>query len=339
MGAASRVPSPFPEADETATQLAHRLSVLLEDVQRQVAGLPHSYFAYYRGTQAERAEKERTLRHMLCGPIRVLMDTVQAAAAMGLAPGSGPTLALASYLQARVHHALACDAVAREGRSGDHAYHQRLENLHCAEGSYRRVLECTDIAVYRARAYFDLAVLLAESDRRAESMTAFESVLDLDVTGSLSAAAEGNLKRLRMAPFRRLGAGPRRRGSGPRMLIRALAVAAAGGILWAGWSQSIDLQRVPLPLRRLIGEQYVSLKVRAMGKPAETTTVLGTVVVSARRLRVRSGRGTQYAVLRTTRRGERLETIGQTDAWWKVRFSDGSTGWVARRFTGPLSPG
>ena len=55
-------------------------------------------------------------------------------------------------------------------------------------------------------------------------------------------------------------------------------------------------------------------------------------MTSAGRLRVRNGQGTQHAVVKTARRGQELTVVGQTAAWWKIRFPGGAIGWAARRF-------
>jgi uncharacterized protein YgiM (DUF1202 family) len=189
--------------------------------------------------------------------------------------------------------------------------------------------------MYRARAYFDLAVLLAESDRRAEATTAFEAVVDLDLAGTLGQAAEQNLTRLQTAPD---AAGRTRARRAParvrRTLARTMIAAGAGVLLWVGWTQLL----YPVGGEAALWEAISApawLGRETPAKPAPPR-IRGSVVVAVKRLRVRSGRGTQYPTVKTMRRGQRLTVIGETEGWWKVRFPNKVVGWVARRYTGPL---
>jgi cell wall-associated NlpC family hydrolase len=72
--------------------------------------------------------------------------------------------------------------------------------------------------------------------------------------------------------------------------------------------------------------------VKAHAATAEQTAsvALNTAgVVTASTLNVRTGPSTSYSKMHMLWKGNRVRVIGQTSGWYKVRLSDGRTGWVS----------
>ena len=63
------------------------------------------------------------------------------------------------------------------------------------------------------------------------------------------------------------------------------------------------------------------------------------MVVTADRLNVRTGPGTDFPVVRQMLRGTQVLTVGEPEAggWAEVRFSDGKRGYVASPYLGTRS--
>lgn len=61
-----------------------------------------------------------------------------------------------------------------------------------------------------------------------------------------------------------------------------------------------------------------------------TTTTTGTVTAS--RLNMRSGPGTEYSIVHVLWQGNVVKVIGQTTGWYKIQLSDGRTGWVSSTY-------
>jgi len=60
--------------------------------------------------------------------------------------------------------------------------------------------------------------------------------------------------------------------------------------------------------------------------------------VIADRLNVRSGPGTENAVVATAVRGDIVTVLEESDDWLRVRLPDGKRGWISARFVEILSP-
>lgn len=66
---------------------------------------------------------------------------------------------------------------------------------------------------------------------------------------------------------------------------------------------------------------------------SSTITVLDTTgVVTASKLNVRSGPSTDYSVIHVLWQGNKVKVIGQMGGWYKIRLSDGRTGWVSSSY-------
>jgi uncharacterized protein YgiM (DUF1202 family) len=55
------------------------------------------------------------------------------------------------------------------------------------------------------------------------------------------------------------------------------------------------------------------------------------VYVRASVVNVRTGAGTKNKVITTTKRGEQLKVLGETDSWYNVRLSTGVEGWIHKK--------
>ena len=63
------------------------------------------------------------------------------------------------------------------------------------------------------------------------------------------------------------------------------------------------------------------------------------VEVTANRLNVRSGPGTQFSILKLVKGGERFPAFEQKEDWIKIRLQNGDSGWVHHDFVREVSPG
>ncbi|MFX0204091.1 MAG: SH3 domain-containing protein [Candidatus Hodarchaeota archaeon] len=48
-------------------------------------------------------------------------------------------------------------------------------------------------------------------------------------------------------------------------------------------------------------------------------------------MNVRTGASTKNKVITTTKRGEQLKVLGETDSWYNVRLSTGVEGWIHKK--------
>lgn len=55
-------------------------------------------------------------------------------------------------------------------------------------------------------------------------------------------------------------------------------------------------------------------------------------VVTARSLNMRAGAGTEYLVIKHLRRGTKVTYLSTKSGWWRVRLSDGTTGYVDKQY-------
>lgn len=63
----------------------------------------------------------------------------------------------------------------------------------------------------------------------------------------------------------------------------------------------------------------------------------GKIMVTSKRLNVRSGPGTHNSVVCTVYSGDTLQIVGNAPGWYYVRLPNGSSGWVMAKFTTPLA--
>ncbi|MDD3692623.1 MAG: SH3 domain-containing protein [Oscillospiraceae bacterium] len=57
-----------------------------------------------------------------------------------------------------------------------------------------------------------------------------------------------------------------------------------------------------------------------------------TGTVTATRLNVRTGPSTSHSIMHTLWNGNRVNVIDESDGWYKIRLSDGRTGWVSKTY-------
>lgn len=68
----------------------------------------------------------------------------------------------------------------------------------------------------------------------------------------------------------------------------------------------------------------------AQTSAATTNVALNTSgVVTASKLNMRVGPSTNYSIMHKLWQGNRVKVIGQSSGWYKIRLSDGRTGWVS----------
>jgi hypothetical protein len=70
---------------------------------------------------------------------------------------------------------------------------------------------------------------------------------------------------------------------------------------------------------------------------ASASTGGEAVIVKPTSLNVRTGPGTQYAIVTGVRGGERLSVLEQSGGWIRVRTASGKEGWVSSKYTGPAN--
>ena len=61
------------------------------------------------------------------------------------------------------------------------------------------------------------------------------------------------------------------------------------------------------------------------------------VTVSTNKLNIRTGAGTQFKIVYSATRGERLEVLDANDKWLYIKATNGQKGWAARWLTSPAS--
>ncbi|HHV50555.1 MAG TPA: SH3 domain-containing protein [Clostridiales bacterium] len=57
-----------------------------------------------------------------------------------------------------------------------------------------------------------------------------------------------------------------------------------------------------------------------------------TATVTASSLNVRSGPSTSYSIIHTLWNGNRVPVVEETDGWFKIKLSDGRTGWISKTY-------
>jgi hypothetical protein len=65
---------------------------------------------------------------------------------------------------------------------------------------------------------------------------------------------------------------------------------------------------------------------------AEEAAAAQSGVVTADRLNLREGAGTDYAVVGSAAKGETVTILEESEGWFRVRLEDGRTGWAAARY-------
>jgi N-acetylmuramoyl-L-alanine amidase len=55
-------------------------------------------------------------------------------------------------------------------------------------------------------------------------------------------------------------------------------------------------------------------------------------IVTARSLNMRAGAGTEYLVIKHLRKGTKVTYLSTKSGWWRVRLSDGTTGYVDKQY-------
>ena len=68
----------------------------------------------------------------------------------------------------------------------------------------------------------------------------------------------------------------------------------------------------------------------AQSNTISNTNTIGTVTAS--RLNLRSGPGTNYSIIHVLYQGNQVKVIGLSGSWYKVLLSDGRTGWVSKTY-------
>ena len=77
---------------------------------------------------------------------------------------------------------------------------------------------------------------------------------------------------------------------------------------------------------------------KALGVPGGgTESGTGTLTITADRLNVRQGPGSEHPVVANLSKGARVERLDEADGWLRVRTADGVTGWISARFAVPES--
>lgn len=69
------------------------------------------------------------------------------------------------------------------------------------------------------------------------------------------------------------------------------------------------------------------LQVSGTENPVKSLSNTGTVTAS--KLNVRSGPDTSYSIIHTLWQGNTIKVIGESNGWYKIQLSNGTTGWVS----------
>lgn len=72
------------------------------------------------------------------------------------------------------------------------------------------------------------------------------------------------------------------------------------------------------------------LQVSSSGTPVKDLSTTGTVTAS--KLNLRSGPGTNYSITHTLWQGNSVKIIGESNGWYKIQLSNGNTGWVSSAY-------
>lgn len=72
---------------------------------------------------------------------------------------------------------------------------------------------------------------------------------------------------------------------------------------------------------------------------ASLATTGAKYTVTASRLNLRSGPGTDHSIITAVSRGREVTYLGYEDNWWRVRLADGRTGYMDRKYLAPASVG
>ena len=81
-------------------------------------------------------------------------------------------------------------------------------------------------------------------------------------------------------------------------------------------------------------EEAVSTPAAQEVEPIPEAVVPATEMVSviASVVNIRSGPGTKNKVVTTVRRGDELEMLGEKGSWYNVKLSNGTEGWIYKKF-------
>ncbi|MBT9174376.1 MAG: hypothetical protein DDT22_00028 [candidate division WS2 bacterium] len=88
---------------------------------------------------------------------------------------------------------------------------------------------------------------------------------------------------------------------------------------------------------KVIREEVANLKKQIATLTAKPTTPTQTGVVTSTSLNMRTGPGTNFAIIRTLTLGTEFTVIKKEGAWLQIRLKDGKKGWVHSGFV-KLSP-
>lgn len=100
------------------------------------------------------------------------------------------------------------------------------------------------------------------------------------------------------------------------------------------------MKRITVCARRIVCALLVALTLGASwSAPALAVSGSSTLassgdqyVVTARSLNMRAGAGMEYLVIRHLRRGTKVTFLSTKSGWWRVRLSDGTTGYVDKQY-------
>ncbi|MGL5314082.1 MAG: SH3 domain-containing protein, partial [Peptostreptococcaceae bacterium] len=70
-----------------------------------------------------------------------------------------------------------------------------------------------------------------------------------------------------------------------------------------------------------------------------STTVSGTATVTASALNIRSGASTSHSVVAKAYKGDKVELLESLNGWYKVKLSNGTTGWASSEYLSTSSSG
>ena len=100
------------------------------------------------------------------------------------------------------------------------------------------------------------------------------------------------------------------------------------------------LNRIRPALCLMLIALLLSAQVPAMAAVSGSTSMATSgskYVVTASRLNFRTGPGTGYSIITALKKGTGVTYVSYKDGWWQVRTSNGTTGYVDRKYLAPAS--
>ncbi len=82
--------------------------------------------------------------------------------------------------------------------------------------------------------------------------------------------------------------------------------------------------------KNLIMSMAVTSAVLAINSTEANASDMGIINTSV--LNVRSGAGTNYAIIGKLYKGNSIDILSSSNGWYKVKLSNGSTGWVSSQY-------